>query len=61
MNFQSSSWTGKAPRKMQQAFGCYVDNRLEPMPEPRKSLETVEIVLYAVYVLALVVVAFVVL
>lgn len=56
MNRQSSSWTGRSPRKMQQAFGCYVDHRLHPMPEPHKPLETVEIVLYAVCVLALVVV-----
>ena len=35
MNFKSSSWTGRSSNSMQQAFGCYTDDRLHPMPDTR--------------------------
>lgn len=30
---RNSSWTGRAPRTMQSAFGAYVDDKLHPMPK----------------------------
>ena len=30
----NSSFTGRAPRDMQSAFGCYTDSTLQPMREP---------------------------
>lgn len=31
----NSSWTGRAPRTMADAFNPHVDNRLQPMPDER--------------------------
>lgn len=44
------------PRTMQQAFGPYTDNRLHPMPEPKRSHEAADIALYIVALIALLVV-----
>ena len=45
------------PRTMKQAFGPYTDNRLHPMPEPKRSHEAADIALYIVALIALQVVA----
>ena len=37
MNRRSSSWTGRAPRDMQTAFGCYASRELHPMQEQTES------------------------
>jgi len=56
MRFASSSWTGRAPRTMAEAFNPHCDNRLQPMPDRRKT-PAHEVALYIVSVLALAVLA----
>ena len=43
----------KYPRTMQQAFGPYTDDRLHPMPDPKRTHEAADIALYIVAVLAI--------
>ena len=43
----NSSWTGRAPRSMRQAFNPYTDNTLHPMPRQRET-SSKEIALYIV-------------
>ena len=59
MNFKSSSWTGRSSNSMQQAFGCYTDDRLHPMPETRPMDRQDKIVIAGciIAVLALIVLA----
>ena len=37
MNRSSSSWTGRAPRTCQQAFGPYTNHRIENCDQPHAS------------------------
>lgn len=46
----------KYPRTMQQAFGPYTDDRLHPMPDPKRTHEAADIALYIVALIAVLVV-----
>lgn len=56
MNRNSSSYTGRAARSMQAAFGPYVSHDLHPMPEPKRSHEAADLALYIVALIAVLVV-----
>ena len=52
MNTAHSNWTGRVPRTLNEAFGPYTSNQLEPMPEA-DSVTDVALVLASVAAAAL--------
>lgn len=51
----NSSWTGRAPRTMRDAFNPYTDDVVYPMPEPR-GRHVQDWLIYALAVVALIVI-----
>jgi hypothetical protein len=49
MNYRSSSWTGRAARDLESAFGPHTSRHID---EPTRPIPAHEIALYVVFVLA---------
>lgn len=42
-----SNWTGRTPRNVQAAFGCYTSREVEPMPHKPSKWECIADALFA--------------
>ena len=43
-----SNWTGRTPRNVQAAFGCYTSREVEPMPHKPSKAERIADAMFAI-------------